>query len=220
MNEIVLAGYGINHSYSSVRVLLNVNIEISQNEIVGLLGKSGCGKSTLLGILSGLRHPDSGRILAADRELYIDEKTTLEMRRHTGMVFQMFNLISELTVKENINFTFRLRMGVWPSEVSTKNLLEEMDVLRLENRYPSELSMGERQRVAVARAVAGNPLLIFADEPTGSIDAENKKRVLDLFNKVRGKKVPVLMASHDYGALSVCDRIYELRNCRCQEVKL
>lgn len=219
MNEPVLSGRSIKHGYSSIDVLSGVDVNIFAGEIVGLLGKSGCGKSTLLGILSGLRHPDSGTIIMNNKDIYTDSNTTLSVRKQTGIVFQLFNLLPELTVKENVVFASRLRIGRITSEDDIRTLLQEMDILHLEGRYPSELSIGERQRAAIARAVIGNPVMIFADEPTGSIDTENKAKVLKLFGNIRRRNIPVFMTSHDHDTLNICDRIYELKNGQCQEVR-
>lgn len=220
MNEPVLRGTEISYSYSSVNVLNGADISVFPGKIVGLLGKSGCGKSTLLGILSGLRHPNSGSVIMDGSDIYENAHTTLSIRRKTGIVFQLFNLLPELTVKENVSFASKLRIGSSTSDKNIRNLLQEMDIYHLEGRYPSELSIGERQRVAIARAVIGNPKIVFADEPTGSIDVENKAKVLKLFDNIRNRNIPVFMTSHDSETLKVCDKIYELKNGKCQEVRL
>lgn len=218
MNELLLEVVNVSHSYRKVQVLENLNLAIQRHGIVGIYGKSGAGKSTLFGIIGGLLKPKSGKVFIEGRNIYSSMDTTLSVRRRIGFVFQLFNLIPELTVYKNVEIALKLREGRSdPQQI--RQLLEEMHIEELEGRYPSELSVGEQQRVAIARAVVGSPKLVLADEPTGSVDEYNKQGILELFEKVKAKGIALLITSHDLSTLEICDRVLELREGKLWEVQ-
>jgi len=218
MSELLLKIVNVCHNYGKVQVLENLNLTIQHHGIVGIYGKSGAGKSTLFGIIGGLLKPKSGKVFIEERDVYSSMNTTLSVRRRLGFVFQLFNLIPELTVYKNIEIALKLREGRSdPQQI--RQLLREMHIEDLEGRYPSELSVGEQQRVAIARAVVGSPKLVLADEPTGSVDEHNKQGILELFKKVKARGITLLITSHDLSTLEICDRVLELREGKLWEVQ-
>ncbi|AKI98223.1 hypothetical protein IX53_02910 [Kosmotoga pacifica] len=213
----MLSAENIVHHYGTVKVLEGVELDVKRTEIIGIFGKSGSGKSTLIAILSGLMKPTSGKVVIDDIEVYSSFSSILQTRRYMGIVFQLRNLLKELTVAENLQVA-SLARGYRMNSEKIDELLSEMGISHLAQRYPSELSVGEQQRVAIARALVGNLKVVFADEPTGSVDEDNKKSILRLFHKVREKGIPLLLTSHDSETLKICDRIFELRRGKLKEV--
>lgn len=211
MSDAILEARNISYSYGMVSVLKNLNVRVDSPEICGIFGKSGSGKSTLIAILAGLMKPLSGEVFLKGIKVYESLRSVLSIRKRTGIVFQLRNLLKELTVEENLRVA-SMAKGKELNSGEISDLLSAMEISRLVHRYPSELSVGEQQRVAIARALVGSPVIIFADEPTGSVDEANKKGILALFQKVRERKVPIVLTSHDSETLKICDRVYELRN--------
>lgn len=186
-------------------------------EICGIFGKSGSGKSTLIAILAGLMKPVSGDIFVDSNKVYESFRSMLSMRKRMGIVFQLRNLLKELTVEDNLKVTSLARGQEIKSE-EINELLSTMGISQLIYRYPSELSVGEQQRVAIARALVGKPKIVFADEPTGSVDEDNKKGILRLFRKITERRVPIVLTSHDAETLNICDKVFELKNGLLKEV--
>ena len=182
----------ISHFYGEEQVLYNISFEINDGEFVFLSGDSGSGKSTLLSILSTLLKPSSGEFLIDNT--HIDEIKDLDYFRQSkiGFVFQFHYLINYLSVYENIALA-----ALEDKKKNINTLLEELGILELSSRYPNEISGGQRQRVALARALINNPKIIFADEPTGSLDSKNSKIVYDLLAKAVKNGTTVVVASHD-----------------------
>lgn len=191
-------------------VLKHANLSVQPGEFVVLLGKSGSGKSTLLNLVSGIDRPDEGEVTVMDIALSrLDERArTLFRRRNIGFVFQFFNLIPTLTVEENLLLPLELngQRTKLPYE-----LLEKVGLADRKASYPDRLSGGEQQRVALARALAHDPALVLADEPTGNLDAETGRKVLDLLVELlrqRGKTL--LVATHSQELVSLADRVLDL----------
>ncbi len=200
-------------------VLDHVNLEIGEGEFFVLLGKSGSGKSTLLNLISGIDQPDEGQILVSGLDITtLDEKQlTLFRRDHIGIVFQFFNLIPTLTVLENITLPGELRGDDRRAvEKRGRALLERVGLGERADDFPDKLSGGEQQRVAIARALAGEQKLVLADEPTGNLDEDTGRNVLNLLLELtRDVGKTLVMATHNPEIVPLADRV-----CRIHEGKL
>ncbi len=182
----------ISHLYGNEQVLFDVSLKINPGEFVFLSGESGSGKSTLLSILSTLLHPSKGE-LRLDNRLIEDIKDIDRFRQNQiGFVFQFHYLINYLSVYENI-----VLAALKEKKANIDDLLRDLGILELSSRYPNEISGGQRQRVALARALINEPAIIFADEPTGSLDSKNTQIVYELLAKASNNGTTVVVASHD-----------------------
>lgn len=180
-------------------VLDGVDLTIGAGEFVAIVGPSGSGKSTLLGLLAGLERPSAGSVRLDGEALEdLDEDgLALLRRRKIGFVFQSFQLIENLTAEENVLLPLELIGSASPRE-RTRDLLVRLGIDARRKHYPSELSGGEQQRVAIARAFASGPALLLADEPTGNLDRENGRRVLDLLVGLRDEEhATLVLVTHD-----------------------
>ena len=194
-------------------VLDRVCAEVAAGEFVVLLGPSGSGKSTLLNIIGGMDQPDGGTVGIAGADITaLDERArTLFRRRHIGFVFQFFNLIPTLTVAENLRLPLELN-GRAAGHADVVRLLEQVGLGARAGSYPDRLSGGEQQRVAVARAIVHGPALLLADEPTGNLDAETGKGVLDLLESLaRDRGTTLIVATHAASIVQRADRVLALR---------
>jgi len=207
-------------SYSTaaeqVRALKGVEWQIGPGDAVALMGPSGCGKTTLLNILGGVDHPTGGDIFVGDQKLTsLSERDLEKYRLHkVGFVFQFFNLIPTLTAMENLELPMMIAgIGAEERKIRANGLLQMVGLGAKGNKRPEELSGGEQQRVAVALALANDPALILADEPTGNLDTENTKTISALFLSLAeryGKTV--IMASHDPKAVEQFKKVYNMRD--------
>ena len=208
---------GVSKSYredaAHIMVLRDLSMSIARGEIVVLLGKSGSGKSTLLNILSGIDLPDTGavRIDGTDITRLTETERTLFRRRRIGFVFQSFNLIPTLTVRENLRLPLELiRAGQVEDRIDA--LLAEVGLAHRGSAFPDSLSGGEQQRVAIARALIHNPDLILADEPTGNLDYDTGRHIVDLLDAVvkqAGKTM--IMVTHSRDVMGLADRVLLLK---------
>jgi putative ABC transport system ATP-binding protein len=189
-------------------------MEVQAGEFVALLGPSGSGKSTLLNLIAGMDRPDAGEVEVGGVPLHrLDERERTLFRRHRiGFVFQFFNLIPTLTVEENLLLPLELAGRVGREDrARASRLLAEVGLGDRGKSWPDRLSGGEQQRVAVARALAHDPTLILADEPTGNLDRRSGKRVLDLLARmVRESGTTLVVVTHSEGAAGRADRVLEL----------
>jgi putative ABC transport system ATP-binding protein len=198
------------------QALRGVSIQVSAGEFVAIMGQSGCGKSTLLHLLGGLLSPTSGTIIIDGEDLskVSDAQRTDIRRRKIGFVFQRFNLFPTLTADGNLKLAERIHTGNGGGNAERRR--EVLRLLKLENKInnkPLELSGGEQQRVALARAVINNPAIILADEPTGNLDSENSKIVLDMFSELNKKfNQTIIMITHNPEAAENCNRIIKMRD--------
>lgn len=197
-------------------VLTRINAELPRRKFIVIRGRSGSGKSTLLNLLGGLDLPDSGDIGINGR--YINKLTEQErtlIRRHKiGFVFQFFNLIPTLTVAENLAFPLELN-NIKTDDANTRidNVLEAFSLHDRRESFPDQLSGGEQQRIAIARAVIHTPSIVLADEPTGNLDSDTEREVLDLLNRLpEDHEVTVICATHSPEVAARADEIYELDN--------
>ncbi len=197
-------------------VFRNVNTEFNKGALIVLLGRSGSGKSTLLNLISGIDEPTAGDVIINSTEItqLSEQERTLFRRRHIGFIFQFFNLIPTLTVEENLLLPIELNNRM-DSEMRDKarGLLEEVSLGDRATSFPEGLSGGEQQRVAIARALVHDPLLILADEPTGNLDLETGRDVLDLLDRLtRQAGKTMIMGTHSKEVVGIADRILNIRN--------
>jgi putative ABC transport system ATP-binding protein len=195
--------------------LSEVTFSLNEGEIVGLSGASGSGKSTLLNILGGLDRPTSGTVSVNGTALHElgDDALTLYRRQTVGFVFQASYLVPSLTVFENV--LLPLLPAPLPhsdKEERVAAALEQVNISHRGTHLPGELSGGEQQRAAVARAIVNQPRLILADEPTGELDAENAARIVELLSGFAGEGRTVVIASHDPDVIAITDRVINLEN--------
>lgn len=190
-------------------VLAGVDLDIAAGEFVVVLGRSGSGKSTLLNLLGAMDSPTGGELSVAGRRIdRLDERgRTLFRRRHVGFVFQAFNLIPTLTVAENL----RLPLALNQLDEDRERIEAELEALGLggkADRFPDQLSGGEQQRVAVARALVHAPALVIADEPTGNLDLDTGRQVLGLLDRMtRAAGRTLVMATHSREVIGIADRV-------------
>lgn len=199
-----------------VPALRGVSLEIGEGEFVAVMGPSGCGKSTLLHLLGGLLSPTSGSIVVDGEDLskVSDARRTDIRRRKIGFVFQRFNLFPTLSAEGNLKLAEKIHTGNGGKNSDRRR--EVLRLLRLEDKMhhkPLELSGGEQQRVALARAVVNGPAIILADEPTGNLDTENSRIVLDMFRELNEKFAQtIIMITHNPEAAAACSRIIQMRD--------
>ncbi len=205
---------------SRQQVLHDLNGTIQRGEILALLGRSGCGKSTLLNIIGGIDQPTSGsiRIDGVDLTGLDEHSRTMFRRHHIGFVYQFFNLLPTLNVVDNL--LLPLELNGWSKEQSRQRIQELLEAIELpghDTSYPDQLSGGEQQRVAVARALAHRPKLILADEPTGNLDAQSGKSVLNLLERmVREENSTMVLVTHSQAVASRADRTLTLADGKLQ----
>jgi len=194
-----------------IDVLRGLNFELDRGEAVLVWGRNGSGKTTLLNILGGMDRPTKGRVFVLGREITsLPERQLARVRlSNVGFVFQDHNLIEEITVRQNVLLPLKLSRAK-EAERRVEKLVELFDLRPLKDRKPSEISIGEAQRVAVARALANEPTVLLADEPTASLDASSASTVLDSLGRVRETGAALLIASHDPLAYDAVETRYEL----------
>jgi putative ABC transport system ATP-binding protein len=202
-------------------VLCDLSAAFAEGEFVAILGKSGSGKSTLLNVISGIDRVDSGSVWFSDQNLTAldDRQCTLFRRRKIGFIFQFFNLIPTLTVWENVVLPLELNGLTTPDDTRrAEGLLEAVELLDRRKTFPDRLSGGEQQRVAIVRALAHDPLLILADEPTGNLDEETGRRVMQLLDRLtRQSGKTMLLVTHSNDAAAYADRVLHFREGRLVE---
>jgi putative ABC transport system ATP-binding protein len=189
---------------------------INSGDFVILFGPSGCGKSTLLHVVLGLEKPSGGRVKVLDKSLYqqLDEDGRSELRkRYIGIIYQQPNWIKALTVRENVMFGLRLN-GLTAMEAGTKadRALSLVNMQEWQHYIPTELSSGQQQKVALARAIVTNPDLIIADEPTGNLDFESGQELMRLISQLNAKGKTILMVTHDLEYLTYATRAMQMFN--------
>jgi putative ABC transport system ATP-binding protein len=202
-----------------VRALRGLDFTMSEGEFVAIMGPSGCGKSTLLNLAAGLDTPTDGEILVAGESLAgKDENDLARMRRaHIGIVFQFFNLLEGMSVLENVTLPAVIAgVGRRKAETRARDLLDLLGLGDKTRDAPGVLSGGQRQRLAIARALANEPTLVLADEPTGALDSEGGREVLELFRRLHAGGQAILLVTHDADVAEAGDRIVRMRDGRIE----
>lgn len=204
---------GINKSFGSkdkkVNVLENLTFKVEEGEMVAIMGKSGAGKTTLLNIIAAIDYPDSGTYLYDGKE--VKTKNTAQgikfRKDRIGLIVQHFALINDFKVYDNVE------LGLWETNVKgaarkkrVMEVLESLGIADLKDKYPNVLSGGEKQRVAIGRAIVNNHKLLLADEPTGSLDSDTEKDILKILKDLNSKGMTIVMVTHDQDVANTCDR--------------
>ncbi len=212
----MLRAENIHKKYGQLEVLKGVNITIEKKEIVSIIGSSGAGKSTLLHILGTLDEPDEGKIFLNEEALHLlkGKKMAAFRNKNIGFVFQFHHLLPEFTAAENVSIPGWIA-GRKKKEVNTEaiRLLELLGLKDKINNKPQELSGGEQQRVAVARALINQPSIVFADEPTGNLDSRNAKELHELFVRLRNEfDQTFLIVTHNEELAALSDRTLHMKD--------
>ncbi|MFC4019945.1 ABC transporter ATP-binding protein [Micromonospora sp. GCM10011542] len=219
----LLAAEDLHRSFGPTRALAGASLRVSAGEVLAVMGSSGSGKSTLLHCLAGITRPDSGRVLFQGRDLAaLSDGERSELRRSAfGFVFQFGQLVPELTCLENVALPLRLgRLARREAERRATEWLERLEVADVAGKRPGEVSGGQGQRVAVARALVTRPQVIFADEPTGALDSLNGERVMRLFTAAaRESGAAVLLVTHETRVAAYSDREVVVRDGRTRDLE-
>ncbi len=211
-SNVVLAAKGLTKSFTNgavvTTVVSGVTLNIYRGEFVAITGPSGSGKSTLMGMLAGLERPTQGSVKLNDKDIASATEDELATIRNTelGFVFQSFHLIPSLTARENILFPLELAKRS-DAATRTDSLLKRIGMTHRSDNYPNQLSGGEKQRIAICRALAHEPSIVFADEPTGNLDSTNGKLVVDLLLALqRERNVTLVVVTHEESLAARADR--------------
>ncbi len=215
VKNLVKTYYGQKNKQST-NALNGIELTIHEGEFLGVMGPSGSGKTTLLNMLSGIDTPTSGNVIIENQDLFSmkSEDLALFRRRRMGFVFQEFNLLDSLTLKENIMLPLILdKKPMSHIEGRINRYITLFNIEQAADKHPYNVSGGQQQRAAVARALVNNPAILFADEPTGNIDSKASKSVMGCFERINEEeKATILMVTHDPFAASYCKRIIFIRD--------
>lgn len=218
---MILQAKNISKSFKKVKenkidVLKNISLTLQKNEISVIVGASGAGKSTLLHILSGLDKPDSGEVEIDGQNIFaLDEKSISKFRNESiGFIFQFHHLLPEFTAEENIAIAQMINGTSRNKAIgNSRKLLELVGLSDRNTHLPAELSGGEQQRIAIARALINKPKIIFADEPTGNLDSKNSETIHKLFVELKEKLgITLLMVTHNQDLVKLADRVLEMKD--------
>ncbi|MGE0089828.1 MAG: ABC transporter ATP-binding protein [Bacteroidales bacterium] len=208
----------ITKSYGELQVLKGIDLKVDKGEIISIVGPSGAGKTTFLQILGTLSRPDSGKILFENNEVntYRDRQLAAFRNKNIGFVFQFHHLLPEFTALENVCIpAFIAQTKKENAEEKAKEIMGFLNLSHRLDHKPKEMSGGEQQRVAVARALINGPAVIFADEPSGNLDSQNKKELHDLFFSIRKKyNSSFVIVTHDEGLANMADRKLMMKDGR------
>jgi len=219
MNNNIISLEGVDIRQMNHQVFSNITLKIKNGEFLYLIGETGSGKSSLLKVLYGELKVDAGNITVADTDLTkIKHKEIPTLRRKLGIVFQDFQLLTDRNVFDNLEFV--LKATGWKNKAEIKARIDEvLDSVHLSgvtDKMPYELSGGEQQRAAIARALLNHPGLILADEPTGNLDPEKSEKIIELLKEINAKGTTILIATHDYSII----KKYSARTIKCVENKV
>ena len=220
--DILLKAENLSKDYQmgeiTVNALQDASFELYEGEFVVVLGPSGSGKSTLLNILGGMDLPTKGRVMVRDQEItqYNDRKLTAYRRDKVGFVFQFYNLMANLTARENVE----LATEICKTPLDIDMLMEEVGLGHRKEHFPSQMSGGEQQRIAIARAVAKNPLLLLCDEPTGALDFKTGIMTLSLLHKInRSFHKTVVIITHNMSIGEIADKVIKMNSGKIVQIK-
>ena len=218
MKNTIFEMKNVNKSFQSgseeIEALKSTNITFNQGDFVAIIGPSGSGKSTFLTVAGGLQKPDEGHVIIDKQEINeLSNKDNSNLRfDNLGFILQASNLVPFLTVFEQLEFYDKYKKQKI-NKKKIKNTLQSLDILKLKNKYPSELSGGERQRVAIARSIYHEPAILFADEPTASLDSEKSFEVIDILaNHAKKSQSAVVFVTHDLRLIEKCNRVFEMND--------
>jgi putative ABC transport system ATP-binding protein len=219
MNEMILEGKGLCKSFTNgevtSHVIRNLDVDVFKGDFTVIMGASGAGKSTLLYILSGIDNLTAGQILFDDRRVdeYNAKELTKMRRSDIGFIFQEPNLLDDFTVFENIAMTGYLKTKHRKTvNTYTDKLLEQVDMIAHKDKYPSQLSGGQKQRVSIARSLINQPEIVFADEPTGALNATQSNAAMDLLTAAHERGQSILMVTHDIKAACRANRLLYIKD--------
>ena len=223
MADAILEASGVHKYYfigsRKISVLDNISLSVEKGTFLVITGSSGSGKSTLLSVLSGLDRPEEGHVMLAGRDITQMGEDGLAPIRNTmtGFVFQSFHLIPSLNCLENVMFPAELRKDGQARE-KAERLLERAGLRQRQSNFPQQLSGGEQQRVAICRALINDPIIVFADEPTGNLDSENSEAVMSLMLELhRDHAMTLVMATHSSSLAGRAERVIRLHDGRITE---
>ncbi len=217
--ENIISLRGICETYGKsdglVTALRPIDLDIRTGEMLAIMGKSGSGKSTLLNLLAGLDTPDSGEYIYNGNKMNTKNQNRMAKFRRSdvGFIVQHFALIDEYTVHQNIALPLRYgRLKGVSTKKRVKEIAERLEIAEKLRKYPSQLSGGQAQRVAIARAIAHKPSILLADEPTGALDEETGKSIMNLFREINKEGTTVVVVTHDANVASYCQRVIRLHD--------
>ncbi len=218
MGKIILNSKNLIKSYQNgdkrLVVLNGINIELETGTITTIIGESGSGKSTLLNVLSSLDTFDSGELFIENEEISsLNEKKLSSFRNEKiGFIFQFHHLLPDFTILDNVLMPLWIKNGLGRYERPLE-LLSDFGLLKIKDKYPSEVSGGERQRVAIIRSIINQPKILFADEPSGNLDEKNSTKLIDLFKRInRDFGTTIMLTTHNPSIANIGNNVYELKS--------
>ncbi|QIR77344.1 ABC transporter ATP-binding protein [Sulfurospirillum diekertiae] len=203
----MLQAGGITHYYKNDLALDNVNFEAKKGEFIAIVGESGSGKSTLLSILSSLLRPSHGELFFEGKAYTLIKDIDAFRQKEVGFIFQFHYLIGYLTILENIKLA-----AIHKKSSYMDTLFKQCGIEAIKNKYPDEISGGQRQRAAIVRALVNTPKIIFADEPTGNLDSRNSQTIYELFKTLSKSGTTIIIATHDRHVSDYADKIIEVKD--------
>lgn len=204
---MILQAGGISHYYKNDIALDNVNFEAKRGDFIAIVGESGSGKSTLLSILSSLLRPTKGELFFEGKAYTLIKDIDAFRQKEVGFIFQFHYLIGYLTILENIKLA-----AINKKSPYIDTLFKQCDIEAIKDKYPDEISGGQRQRAAIVRALVNSPKIIFADEPTGNLDSHNSQNIYELFKTLSKSGTTIIIATHDRNVSDYADKIIEVKD--------
>ena len=218
MGKIILNSKNLIKSYQNgdrrLVVLNRINIKLETGTITTIIGESGSGKSTLLNVLSSLDTFDSGKLLIENEDIkFFNEKKISSFRNEKiGFIFQFHHLLPDFTILDNVLIPLWIKNGFGHYDRPIE-LLDEFGLLKIKDKYPTEISGGERQRVAIIRSIVNEPKILFADEPSGNLDEKNSTKLIDLFKRInRDFSTTIMLTTHNQSIANIGNNVYELKS--------